>query len=180
MRIRAVSRRDHVLLAEMRYAFRTELEEGNQPRDAFVARMTAWLDQHLPDASDGARDAGHGAFRAWRGWLAVDDPGEELIGHVFLHLMEKVPNPVPEPELIGYVTNLYVVPEQRGRGLGALLLEQATRECRDLGCDSVVLWPSPRSVSLYERHGFRRPGRVMELGIYSHPEEPEPGLAGIY
>jgi hypothetical protein len=27
----------------------------------------------------------------------------------------------------------------------------------------LVFWPSPRSVSLYARHGFRRQGEVMEL-----------------
>jgi hypothetical protein len=176
------------LLAEMRYEFRTELGEASEPRDAFVRRMTAWLDAHFPpipgqtdhgQSDHGQSDHGRtghgpqpdslGVANPWRGWLSIGEPSGEPVGHVFLHLVEKVPNPLPENELIGYVTNLYVVPSARGLGVGAALLDRATSECRDLGCDSAVLWPSPRSVRLYERHGYRRPARVMELELAGHP-----------
>ena len=33
------------------------------------------------------------------------------------------------------------------------------------GIDRVVLWPSPRSVTLYLRHGFSHGGEVMELKV---------------
>jgi len=42
-------------------------------------------------------------------------------------------------------------------------LRTAVDFCRDHGLGTVVLWPSPRGVPLYERHGFRRQGAVMEL-----------------
>jgi GNAT superfamily N-acetyltransferase len=157
MRIRPVAPGDHPVLAEMRYEFRAELGEPSEPRDEFTVRMEGWLDRHLLHDEP-----------TWQGWLALEgDPSTDAgcpIGHVFLHLVEKVPNPMPELELIGYVTNLYVVPGCRGRGVGAALLSRATDEARSSGCDSMVLWPSPRSITLYERHGYRRPARVMELG----------------
>jgi hypothetical protein len=31
--------------------------------------------------------------------------------------------------------------------------------------DRVVLWPSPRSVTLYLKHGFTHGGDVMELRV---------------
>lgn len=157
MRIRPMASGDHPVLAEMRYEFRAELGEPSEPHDEFVVRMRGWLDRHLLDSEP-----------SWQGWLALDEDsstdGNSPIGHVFLHLVEKVPNPMPELELIGYVTNLYVVPRYRGRGVGAALLSHATDEARARSCGSVVLWPSPRSITLYERHGYRRPARVMELG----------------
>jgi GNAT superfamily N-acetyltransferase len=156
MRIRPVAPGDHPVLAEMRYEFRGELGEPCEPRDEFVVRMEGWLDRHLLQSEP-----------SWQGWLALEGGaspgGDSPIGHVFLHLVEKVPNPMPELELIGYVTNLYVVPRCRGRGVGAALLSRATDESRARGCDSVVLWPSPRSITLYERHGYRRAARAMEL-----------------
>lgn len=127
MPIRPIRREDHALAAAMRYDFRAELGEPSEPRDAFVARMTTWLDRHLSPASS-PRDLALGTAPAWQGWLATDGTGDEALGHVFLHLVEKVPNPLPEAELIGYVTNLYVVPPRRGRGIGAALLDRATRE----------------------------------------------------
>jgi GNAT superfamily N-acetyltransferase len=135
-------------MAVMRYDFRTELGEPVETKPEFVARATAWLAHRLELGS-------------WTGWLALDQ--EQPVGLVLAHLVEKVPNPVIEPESLGYVSSLYVRPERRGRGLGGALLRTAVDFCRDQGVESVVLWPSPRSVPLYERHGFRHQGEVMEL-----------------
>ena len=43
--------------------------------------------------------------------------GKQMLGHVCVQLFEKIPNPVSEPELHAYVTNFYVIPEMRDRGL---------------------------------------------------------------
>ena len=135
-------------MAVMRYDFRTELGEPVETEQEFVERAAAWLAQRLELGS-------------WTGWLAVEQ--ERPVGLVLVHLVEKVPNPVVEPESLGYVSSLYVRPERRDRGVGDALLRTAVDFCRQHGVESVVLWPSPRSVPLYERHGFLRQGDVMEL-----------------
>jgi GNAT superfamily N-acetyltransferase len=142
----------------MRYDFRAAVEAPNEPRELFEARMALWLEGHLG--------------RGWKAWLACE--GDATVGHVFLHVIGKVPNPVPEPEQLGYVTNLYVRPDCRGRGVGAGLLDVALEECRALGLDTVVLWPSPRSKSLYERRGFVSPADVLELPLGDHSSRQEP------
>ena len=75
-------------------------------------------------------------------------------GTVWLQHLEKLPNPVGEPEWHGYVSSLFVEPDVRGRGLGSVLLSEALAECDRRGCDAVILWPTARSRSLYLRHGF--------------------------
>jgi hypothetical protein len=45
------------------------------------------------------------------------------------------------------------------------MLEVVLGWCAANGVDRVVLWPSKRSVTLYERHGFVRNGGVMELSM---------------
>jgi GNAT superfamily N-acetyltransferase len=149
-------------LAELRYAFRSEMAVPTEPETQFLERATRWLANRL--------EAG-----VWTAWIACA-PGEP-IGLVLAHLVEKVPNPVREAENLGYVSSLYVRPRWRGRGIGGRLLATALEFCRRSGVDTVVLWPSQRGIPLYQRHGFRRVGEVMELRWASDgASENSPGL----
>jgi ribosomal protein S18 acetylase RimI-like enzyme len=77
-------------------------------------------------------------------------------------LVAKVPNPVGERDRHAYLSNLYVIPSARG-GIGERLLAAALAYADAQRVDRVVLWPTPRSVRLYERHGFTRgAAEVME------------------
>jgi GNAT superfamily N-acetyltransferase len=145
-------------MAVLRYAFRTELAPPAETEQEFVERAGSWLADRLGET-------------AWMGWLACEEA--EPVGLVLVQLVEKVPNPVVEPESLGYITSLYVRPHCRGRGVGEALLRTAVAYCRNVGVDTVVLWPSARSVPLYLRHGFRRQGEVMEL---RWPAGSSPGL----
>ena len=98
---------------------------------------------------------------AWRCWVIED--GKQLLGHVCVQLFEKMPNPVNEPEAHAYLTNFYVVPEMRGRGLGGKLLKRAVAWCRAQGADAVILWATPESKSLYRRCGLVEPADILEL-----------------
>lgn len=63
----------------------------------------------------------------------------------------------------GYLAELYVAPECRGRGLGRALLEAAIDHCRNHGTDRLELGTSENDIaarSLYESLGFtNREGR---------------------
>ena len=98
---------------------------------------------------------------AWRCWV-IDD-GKQLLGHVCVQLFEKMPNPVNEPEAHAYLTNFYVVPELRGRGLGRKLLNKTLLWCRARNVDAIILWATPESKSLYRRCGLREPSDILEL-----------------
>ena len=150
VRIRPAGRADAEALARLRWDFRASLAPPNEPADAFVARCARWMADRL------------GEGRAWRSWIA-DDPGAvRFQGTVWLGFLEKLPNPVGEPECHAYVSNLYVRPEARGRGLGEALLRAALAACDSRRVDAVILWPTPKSRSLYGRNGFRAVGDVME------------------
>jgi len=82
------------------------------------------------------------------------------VGTVWLQMVEKMPNPVAEPEVHGYVTNLYVRESARG-GAGGRLVAAALEECAAVGVHQAFLWPTPRSRSLYRRLGFVGEGEVM-------------------
>ena len=100
---------------------------------------------------------------AWQCWVAEEDR-PRIVGQVWLQLLTKVPNPVGERDRHAYLSNLYVVPDARG-GIGRQLLEAALDWANQHRVDRVVLWPTERSRTLYERHGFVRVGDVMELTL---------------
>ncbi|HVR99598.1 MAG TPA: GNAT family N-acetyltransferase, partial [Thermoanaerobaculia bacterium] len=62
-----------------------------------------------------------------------------------------------------YITNVYVLPELRNTGMGALLLEAALAWCRQSRTDAVLLWPSERSRSFYARYGFTERSDLFAL-----------------
>jgi GNAT superfamily N-acetyltransferase len=98
----------------------------------------------------------------WRCWVL--DDGKQLLGNVCVQLFEKIPNPVKdEPEIHGYITNFYVIPEMRSQGLGKRLLDEALSWCRGAGTDAVILWATAESKSLYRRSGFAEPSDILEL-----------------
>ena len=132
---------DAPALARLRWAFKQEDHEGD-PSDPVppVQQAEQWIRERL--------DRGR-----WLAWVA--ESGGEIRGHVFLHLVERVPEPFEDNTPIGYVTNFYVVPSQRNRGLGGHLLEALRRHARSQGLDVLIVWPSERSVPLYQRAGFQ-------------------------
>ena len=138
---------DAEALARLRFSFRAGLLEPSEPEAAFLARCGPWMAARLRAGS-------------WQSWV-LEREGE-LVGSVWLQLLEKLPNPVSEPEWHGYVSSLFVRPAVRGRGLGSRLLGAALAECDGRGCDAVLLWPTPRSRTLYLRHGFAMRDDLLE------------------
>ena len=149
-RIRVATSGDWNALAEMRYQFRSEVGSPTETKSRFLRRCTSWMKKAFGADST-----------AWRCWV-IDD-GNELLGHVCVQLFDKIPNPVNEPEAHAYLTNFYVVPEMRGRGMGRKLLNKARSWCRAQSTDSIILWATRESKSLYRRCGFIEPADVLEV-----------------
>ncbi len=72
---------------------------------------------------------------------------------------------------VGYLGNLIVLPEYRGRGIGAALMNEAMEHLLDSGAKSIRLDSVPKAIPLYQRLGFREEslslrftGRASEKG----------------
>lgn len=138
--VRKAEPEDAVRLSVLRYEFRTAEDPAVEPRVEFLERCEPWMRERL--APDGRR---------WRCWVA--EPDDRIRGHVWVQLFPKVPNPVDEAEAHAYLTNMYVEPDHRGRGLGTALMEEAVGWCRSRSLDALILWPTDDSRSLYRRFG---------------------------
>jgi GNAT superfamily N-acetyltransferase len=156
--IRPGERRDVPALARLRYEFRAGHDAPIESEAEFLARCAEWMEARLAPGG------------SWSCWLAEE--AGRAVGTIWLQRIEKLPNPVAEAESHGYVSSLYVVPSSRGAGLGSRLLGVCLEACQAEGMDAVILWPTPRSRSLYRRHGFavREDLLVLRLG-------PSPGDA---
>ncbi|MFD0162998.1 GNAT family N-acetyltransferase [Streptomyces decoyicus] len=146
--VRRARAADAPVLARLRWASKQEDREGDPSAPVRpVAQAEQWIQKRLARGS-------------WLAWVA--ESGGEIRGHVFLHLVERVPEPYEDNTPVGYVTNFYVVPGHRNRGLGAALLEALQRHARGRGMDVLIVWPSERSVPLYRRAGFQASAELLE------------------
>ena len=149
--VRPATAADAAELARLRYEFRAAERPAVESRDAFVARCTHWMRERLAPRS------------AWH--CIVAEREGAIIGHVWLEVVDKVPNPGGnEPERHVYLTNLYVRPDARG-GPGSTLLEAALTWCRERRADTVILWPSEKSRTLYARSGFGPSSDILALSL---------------
>ncbi|HEX6967004.1 MAG TPA: GNAT family N-acetyltransferase [Gemmatimonadaceae bacterium] len=146
--VRAACTSDAPRLARMRYDFRAQTHGAGEPPDAFVQRCAAWMAERLGDGSP------------WRCWVA--ERGDELVGAIWVQVVEKIPNPASEPEEHAYISNFYVPESGRGSGIGSMLLTTVLAWCDARPVESVILWPSARSRPLYERFGFTAGHGILE------------------
>ena len=143
MEIRPATPEDADELARLRWDFR--VEHGTP-----VART---FEEFASEFRVFVTDALAGGAR-WRAWVAHADG--RLVGCVWLQLVEKVPHPSRGrwERPLAYVTNVYVEPDLRDAGVGARLLDAAMTFAREQRMSEAVVWPTPRSVSLYRRAEF--------------------------
>jgi ribosomal protein S18 acetylase RimI-like enzyme len=147
-RIRFATVSDAAALAQLRYALRASTGRASEPQAEFVERCTAWMESHLKE-------------ERWLCW--VTEENQRLVGAVWIQLVEKIPNPRAEYEQHAYLTNFYIDETARGRGLGSRLLREVIEWCAVRDVHAVILWPTDRSRSLYQRHGFAVREDIMEL-----------------
>lgn len=143
LRHRLATEGDIQSLCDMRWDHRIggALRRGDL-YDRFAASFAAFLRRAL-------------ASGRWAVWVAEDDTGE-IVSHIYLEAVEMVPKPEALDRSFVYMAAVYTKPEWRGKGVGGRLLQEACASVRGSHPESIIVWPSERAVSLYEREGFRR------------------------
>jgi len=144
--VRLATAADASRLAELRWEFRSGKTTPVETEGAFVARCTDWMREAL-------------ATGAWRAWVAVD--ADAIVGAVWAQLISKLPNPALEREQHLYISNMFVAPRARG-GVGTRLLDAALAFAADERVDRVILWPTDRSRTMYQRRGFAPRDHLFE------------------
>ena len=56
--------------------------------------------------------------------------------------------------MLGYLTNVYVLPDRRNQGVGARILAEVKGWAKEAGLELLIVWPSDKSRAFYRRAGF--------------------------
>jgi GNAT superfamily N-acetyltransferase len=137
--IRRATEDDAEELARLRWEFSLPTQQAAQPFADFREPFRAFL-------MDGF------ATGQWVAWVA--ESNGQIIGNVYLQLVPKIPRAGRFGYHWGYVSNVYMIPERRGAGIGAALMAEVQAWALREQLEFLVLWPSERSVPFYERAGF--------------------------
>jgi len=142
-----------MVLAQLRWELRSSEFPISESHEHFTRRCAAWMCERLREAT------------SWKAWLAEGDEG--IAGCVWLQMIEKIANPNGEPEWFAYISSLYVRPAARGQ-VGTRLLQTCIDWASRRSIEHIVLWPTQRSRSLYQRFGFDTPNdlflRARQIG----------------
>lgn len=147
--VRLAETKDIDVLTKMRFDFSREydssISEDNYAE--FAERFAIFLQKAITGGSN------------WRIWVAEIDG--TVIAHMFVQIVEKVPRPGRSAPF-GYVTNVYTLPDYRGKGIGTQIHEVMTQWSTESKLDFLIVWPSENSVEFYARNGFAPCREAME------------------
>jgi GNAT superfamily N-acetyltransferase len=115
----------------------TREEHGEIEDPDFEENLAAWF----------AREWPHRIM-----WVA--ETGGRSVGMMNLAIYERMPRPGRALSRWGYLGNAFVSAAYRNRGIGSQLVGAAFNYADENGLARMVLSPSERSISLYERAGF--------------------------
>ena len=142
IRYRLAGHFDAPKLAELRWGLRAD---DNSILDAaakakFIQEFVSWM-TNTPD-----KDLVH--------WIAEQE--EEIIGVISVRIIHKLPSTEDLDGKFGYLTNTYVLPAHRNKGIGTALLTAVKKWALGEKLELLVVWPSDRAYQFYERGGYHR------------------------
>lgn len=156
MNYRRASAKDLDELSQMRWAFQTESAESDPvwTKEQFIQACAGFYTSTIESPS-------------WIFWVAEDE--DKIVAHVSIHIINNIPSPYRFINKWGYLTNVYTAQTYRNYGIGAQLLELAIEHAKGEGIETLIVWPSDKSIAFYNRLGFTGINDIMELSIAWKP-----------
>jgi GNAT superfamily N-acetyltransferase len=148
--IRVATADDVDALARLRWQMTDEEGDVREPLADFLPRFREAV-------------ARFEASGSWTIWVAVAD--DRVVGCLWLKRIERVPRPNRDAVRMGYVTNVYVEPAWRNRGIGSRLLAAVRAVAERERLAELFVWPSERAVTLYRRAGYAPSLELHELEL---------------
>jgi GNAT superfamily N-acetyltransferase len=153
MDIRRAGQQDLPQLARLLWMHAAPEEQGSQSVEDFAVDLDAWCADHADS---------HLAFVAR---LA----GPELVGMAWLALLPRVPRPGTTSRLSADIQSVFVLPDQRGKGIGSALIQAAAEHAVRVGAGRVTVSSSRKAVPVYERLGFASSRQLLQKPADQRP-----------
>lgn len=103
--------------------------------------------------------------------------GSDVVGMAWLAVVPRVPRPGRLARLSADIQSVFVLPAERGKGIGAALVRAVTDHALRLGAEHVTVHSSEGAVTLYERLGFTPSPLLLQTPAPAPADEgpPAPG-----
>jgi ribosomal protein S18 acetylase RimI-like enzyme len=138
-----ITRYRKAMFADMRDAPESILDEMALNFDPWVRRMIA-DDKYV-------------------GWITSDD--DRPIASAGLLILDWAPHFLdPACDKRGYILNIFVEPEYRGRGIAKALTKECMAEARQRGIGVIALHASKKGQPVYEKLGFKTSNEMLYVG----------------
>lgn len=135
-----ITRHRKAMFADMRDAEETVLEEMARNFEPWVQRMIV----------DGK----------YLGWITSENG--RAVGSAGLLILDWAPHFLdPRCEKRGYILNVFVEPEYRGRGIAKTLTRECMAEAKRRGIGVVALHASKKGQPVYEKLGFKTSNEML-------------------
>ncbi|TFD94442.1 GNAT family N-acetyltransferase [Jeotgalibacillus sp. R-1-5s-1] len=151
MNIRPAQPQDIPQLIKMRWDFTIEHDETGKVKDTSYQVFEKECRAFLESAIEGQK---------W--WIWVAEEEGKVLSHIYTELVEKVPRPGRVTYPFVFMTNVYTLPDYRGKGIGSQLLKAIHEWVKEHRYEFVIVWPSEDSVDYYERNDYNRATEPME------------------
>lgn len=86
----------------------------------------------------------------------------EVVGMAWVALVPRVPRPGVVVRYSGDIQSVFVLPENRGKGIGSRLVQAATEHAFCLGALRVTVQSGRKAVPVYERLGFASSPQLLQ------------------
>jgi len=152
----------------MEVVIREILPEDNEAMALIIRNSLTEFGLNIPGTAyfDESTDRLYEAFRIEKSkyFVALDSDGKQ-IGGVGIYPTDGLPEDTVE------LVKMYLIPEQRGKGLGKLLMKKCIALAEELGYNQIYLESMPQlkdAVSAYQKLGFKLlDGPIGNTGHYS-------------
>jgi len=137
---------------------------------ALITRHRKAMFADMRDASEAVLDEMARNFEPWvrrmiaadkyAGWITSD--GERAIGAAGLLILDWAPHPLdPKCGHRGYILNVFVEPEYRGRGIAKVLTLECLAEAKRREIRVVALHASKKGQPVYQMLGFKTSNEML-------------------
>lgn len=90
--------------------------------------------------------------------------GQKIVGMAWVAVVARVPSPGSGSgcRLSADIQSVFVLPDERGRGLGSALVSAVSRQAEQLGAARVTVHSGRRALPMYDHLDFESSRRLLE------------------
>ena len=126
------------------------IDEGLSPENNIDKELSRFFEKKMAD----------GSLVEW----LLEENGK-IIATAAILFVEFPPTYTNQAGIKGYITNMYTDPDYRGKGIASAMLHKLTDEAKKRGVRHILLHASNHGKPVYERFGFTKTDRFMELNL---------------